>query len=114
MKILTVDPESRSDVSLVADEIGRLLDAGKQVTVAISEKHETVSPQQAADRLGFSRQHVMRLIENGSLEAEQLPGSAYWQIPVGSVDALQKRREEGRRIMNEWSRNLDALGAPLE
>jgi excisionase family DNA binding protein len=73
-----------------------------------------LSPQQAAQRLGFSHQHVMRLIDYGKLEARRLPGSTYWKIPLSSVLALEERRAEHDRLTAEWSRDLDALGAPAE
>lgn len=34
-----------------------------------------LSPRQAAERLGFSPQHVRRLVAAGELEAEHLPNS---------------------------------------
>jgi hypothetical protein len=49
------------------DEIDRLLGKGKRITVTVAEEQELLSPQQAADRLGFSRQHVVRLIGYGEL-----------------------------------------------
>jgi hypothetical protein len=73
-----------------------------------------LAPKQAARRLGFSRQHMMRLIDYGGLEARQLPGSSYWKIPISSVLALEERRAEHDRLAAEWSRDLDALGAPAE
>lgn len=73
-----------------------------------------LSPQQAARRLGFSRQHVMRLIDYGRLEARQLPGSSYWKIPLSWVLAFEERRAESDRLTAELSRDLDAMGAPAE
>lgn len=78
------------------------------------EEQELLSPQQAARRLGFSRQHVRRLIDYGELEARQLPGSSYWKIPLSSVLAFEERRAESDRRTAEWSRDLDAMGAPAE
>ena len=34
----------------------------------------------------------MRLIAGGQLEAERLPGSSYWKIPVSSLLAFEDRR----------------------
>jgi excisionase family DNA binding protein len=65
------------------------------VAVSVADEQELLSPQQAASRLGFSRQHVMRLIEYGELAAQKLPGSTYWKIPLASVLALQDDRERG-------------------
>ena len=56
----------------------------------------------------------MRLIGYGDLPAEKLPGSSYWKIPLASVLAFEEDREEHERLTAEWSRDLDALGAPAE
>lgn len=114
MKTLHLDPKTRDDAGVVADEINRLLDEGKQVAVTIAEEREELSPQQVAKRLGFSRQHVVRLIGYGDLEARKLPGSKYWKIPVRSVLAFEERRREADRVASEWSRELDSMGAPPE
>jgi excisionase family DNA binding protein len=82
--------------------------------VTVAEEQESLSPREAADRLGFSRQHVVRLIQAGELAADKLPGSSYWQIPLSGVLAFEERREAARRRSDELSRSLDALGAPLE
>ena len=114
MKTLHLDPAARDQAALVAEEIDRLLGEGKRIAVTVAEEKEFLSPQQAADRLGFSRQHVVRLIGYGELPAEKLPGSSYWKIPLASVLAFEERRAESDRMTAEWSRDLDAMGAPLE
>jgi excisionase family DNA binding protein len=115
MKTLHLDPAAAADqVALVAEEIDRLLGEGKRIAVTVAEEQEALSPQQAADRLGFSRQHVVRLIGYGELPAEKLPGSSYWKIPLASVLAFEERRGDSDRAAAEWSRDLDAMGAPLE
>lgn len=107
-------PDDRDRAVAVSEEIERLLSAGKRIAVTVAEEQELLSPQEAADRLGFSRQHVVRLIHAGELAADKLPGSSYWQIPVGSVLAFEERREAARRRSDELARSLDELGAPLE
>jgi excisionase family DNA binding protein len=114
MKTLHLDPAARDQAALVTEEIDRLLGEGKRIAVTLAEEKELLSPQQAADRLGFSRQHVVRLIGYGELPAEKLPGSSYWKIPLASVLAFEERRAESDRMTAEWSRDLDAMGAPLE
>jgi excisionase family DNA binding protein len=114
VKTVHLDPKTRGDASAIADEIARLLDEGKHVAVTIAEEQEELSPQQVANRLGFSRQHVVRLIGYGDLEARKLPGSNYWKIPLGSVLAFEEQRERHRELTAQWSRDLDALGAPPE
>jgi excisionase family DNA binding protein len=114
MKTLHLDPAARDQATLVTDEIDRLLGEGKRIAVTVAEEQELLSPQQAADRLGFSRQHVVRLIGYGELQAQKLPGSSYWKIPLASLLAFEERRLEGDRIAAQWSQDLDAMGAPPE
>lgn len=113
MKTLHLDPTTGAQAALMTEEVDRLLREGKRVVVTVAEEQDLLSPQQAAERLGFSRQHVMRLIDYGQLEAQQLPGSSYW-IPLASVIACEERRDRGRDLAAEWSRDLDAIGAPPE
>jgi transposase-like protein len=40
----------------------------KPIAITVAEESAMLSPQEAAERLGFSRQHVRRLIEAGELE----------------------------------------------
>lgn len=114
METIRLDPAERREVSRVTEAIDGLLAAGKRVTVTVVEDDEQLSPQEAADRLGFSRQHVVRLINARELAAERLPNSTYWRIPAGSVLAFEERRERARRRADEFSSSLDELGAPLE
>lgn len=114
MKTVHLDPNARERAAEVFAEIDRLLGEGKRVAVTVAEDQEKLSPQEAAESLGFSRQHVVRLIRAGELPAEKLPGSSYWQISLGSVLAFEERRTAARERADELSRSLDELGAPLE
>jgi excisionase family DNA binding protein len=114
VKTMHLDPDARGQATLVAEEIERMLADGKHVAVTLAEEQELLSPQQAADRLGFSRQHVMRLMGYGDLAAQRLPGSSHWKIPLSSVLAFEESRAEHERLTAEWSRELDAMGAPPE
>ena len=40
--------------------------------------------------------------------------TTYWKIPLSSVLAFEERRGESDRLTAEWSRDLDAIGAPAE
>jgi excisionase family DNA binding protein len=114
LQTIHLNPDERQEVSRVTEVIEGLLAEGKGVTVTVAEDGEYLSPQQAADRLGFSRQHVVRLINARELPAEKLANSSYWRIPVASVVAFEERSERGRLRADEFSRALDELGAPLE
>lgn len=114
-RTIHVEPESEQEaLSEIRDTVSALTKQGKRVAVTVSDEEELLSPQQAAVRLGFSRQHVRRLIEAGLLEATQLPNSAYWRIPLQSVLRFEEQRESAHRGIDEWSRELDELGAPAE
>jgi hypothetical protein len=56
----------------------------------------------------------VRLIGYGELQAQKLSGSSYWKIPLASLLAFEERRDRARGLTDEWSRDLDATGAPLE
>jgi len=114
MKTLHLDPTADGQSALVTAEIDRLLAEGKRLAVTVAEERELLSPREAAERLGFSRQHVVRLIEYGDLPAEKLAGSSYWKIPLSSVLAFEEERERGDQLAAQWSRDLDAMGAPAE
>jgi excisionase family DNA binding protein len=115
MKTFRLDAAAAGDrATAVAGEIDKLLSEGKRVAVTVAEEQELLSPKQAARRLGFSRQHVKRLIDYGVLEARQPPGSSCWRTPLWSALALEERRAEHDRLTAEWSRDLDAMGAPAE
>lgn len=114
LKTLHLDPATADQTVLVTQEIDRLLNQGKRLAVTVAEEQEFLSPQQAAERLGFSRQHVVRLIGYGELPAEKLEGSSYWKIPLESVLAFEERRAESDRMTGQWSRDLDPMGAPPE
>ena len=90
MQTIHLNPDERQKVSRVTEVIERLLAEGKGVTVTVAEDREYLSPQQAADRLGFSRQHVVRLINAGELPAEKLANSSYWKIPIASLVSLRR------------------------
>ena len=114
MKTFRLDSTGGDQATSVAEKIDKQLSEGKRVVVTIAEEQELLSPHQAARRLGFSCQHVRRLIDYGVLEARQPSGSSYWRIPMWSVLALEERRAESDRLTAEWSRDLDAMGALAE
>lgn len=75
---------------------------------------QELSPQQVADRLGFSREHVVRLVNAGELETHQPLGSSDGEIPLATVLGFEERSRRAGEMADEFSRSLDALGAPLE
>jgi len=63
----TVHVTSRRQLSELTSTIQGLLDDGKTLAVTVAEEDELLSPGAAAERLGFSRQHVRRLVDAGEL-----------------------------------------------
>jgi excisionase family DNA binding protein len=116
-KTIHIDPtdgDAEQKLSTVKETIERLLDSERPIAVTVAEEDAKLSPQAAADRLGFSRQHVRRLIETGELEAERLPNSTHWKIPLRAVLAFEERRAAAEERADRFSRSLDELGAPSE
>lgn len=58
---------------------------GEGDSVAVVSEDAVVSPAQAAQLLGVSRQYVDRLVAKGVLPARRLPHSRYRKIPVRAV-----------------------------
>lgn len=114
-KTIYLDPDrpQRTLVELT-ETIDALLDQGKRLAVTVAEEDELLSPQQAATRLGFSRQHVRRLMEAGELEGRRLPNSDHWKVPLRSVLDFEDRRTHAEDRADELSRELDRRGAPAE
>jgi excisionase family DNA binding protein len=94
--------------------VSGLLESGKDISIVVAETEEMLSPQRASEILGFSRQHVQRLVNAGELHALRMPNSTHWQIPFSSVVEFEQRRNEADERFAAHSRELDDLGAPLE
>lgn len=113
MKTVRLTPDGLDrQLDELVDELRR---SGREavLSVTIAEDSERITPAEAGQRLGFSRQHVMRLVAAGDLEGHRLEGSSHWRIPVASVLAFEQRRHDAAREFDDWSRGLDEAGAPL-
>jgi excisionase family DNA binding protein len=78
----------------VADDLA----AGRAVMAVPTEVELT--PAEAAELLGLSRPFVARLLDQGDIPSEFLPGSCHRRVKLSDVLAFQARREhraEGRR-----------------
>jgi excisionase family DNA binding protein len=75
------------------------LASGGEVIVLRGEAE--VSPAEAGELLGLSRQFVDRLVDNGDLPARRLPGSRHRRIRVADVVAFGRRRDERRASITQ-------------
>lgn len=72
--------------------------SGDEVVLLRGESE--VSPAEAGDLLGISRQFVDRLIDVGRLPARRLPGSRHRRLRVADVIAFAERRDERQELIS--------------
>jgi excisionase family DNA binding protein len=80
------------------------------VSVSIVGESEMMSPQQAADFIGISRQHMTRLLDAGVLPFTRKPSSTHRVIPSRAVVEFAGRREEGKRRLDEFAASMNDAG----
>ncbi|MGA2307756.1 MAG: excisionase family DNA-binding protein [Acidimicrobiales bacterium] len=62
-----------------------------------SRPAETIlTPAEAAQLLGLSRPFVVRLLDDGEIPSERLPGSRHRRVRLSDVLAFSARREQRR------------------
>lgn len=83
--------------------------AGNEVVLLRGEAE--VSPAEAGDLLGISRQFVDRLIDVGKLPARRLPGSRHRRLRVTDVVVFAQRRDERRILISDGVNTLVDGGA---
>jgi len=87
-------------------EVVEALAAGHEVTVVDHER--LLSTQQAADLLGVSRPHVVKLIDAGEI-AHEMAGT-HRRVRAGDVIAYRERRAtERRKHLDELTRRSEEL-----
>ncbi len=102
-----VDPIVRSDAKSLADRLrddspveaavrAMLVDVANGTRVVVLRAEDEVTPAQAADILGVTRQFVDRLCEDGVLAFRRLPGSRHRRIRVQDVMDVAAERERRR------------------
>jgi excisionase family DNA binding protein len=101
-------------VGELVESISARLAEGKTVSVWVADDEAEVTPREAAQMLGVSRQFVMRLIADGDLPSRRLPGSSHHRVPVEGVVALMERREAAHQRLDEATRGLDAADVDYE
>src|SRR5215813_13066456 len=103
-------PGDEPAVGAVIESIAQRLAEGRTVSVWVADDDAEVTPREAAQMLGVSRQFVMRLIADGDLPSRRLPGSSHHRVPVDGVLALMERRESAHGRLDEATRALDEAG----
>lgn len=73
--------------------------SGDEVVLLRGESE--VSPAEAGELLGISRQFVDRLIDVGKLPARRLPGSRHRRLRVADVTAFAARRDERQGLISD-------------
>jgi excisionase family DNA binding protein len=101
---------------VTSDELSRLLqvaleDLASGAEVVVLRGEAEVSPAEAGELLGLSRQFVDRLIDQGDIPAQHLPGSRHRRLRLGDVIAFQQRREQRRATISSAVNELVDAGA---
>lgn len=112
----TVELRGSSGQSIATPELAQLLQlaldgltSGSDVVLLTSETE--LSPAEAGQLLGLSRQYVDRLVDLGDLPGRQLPGSRHRRIRVADVVAFQQMRAQRRGRIAETVNDLIDAGA---
>jgi excisionase family DNA binding protein len=71
-----------------------------------------LTPNEAAELLGVSRPFLLRLIEEGAIPAENLPGSRHRHLRLSDVLEFQARRERRREATRRISEIVEEYDLP--
>jgi excisionase family DNA binding protein len=75
----------------------------------VSKLGDLLTPQEAAEMMGVSRQYVDKLIQAGRIHAEFKPASSHRVIKASDVIAFTRKREEGSaRVGSTINELIDA------
>lgn len=102
-----VDPAVRADAKNLAERLGgdtpvevavrsMLDDVAHGARIVVLRAEDEVTPAEAAELLGVTRQFVDRLCEDGVLAFRRLPGSRHRRIRVQDVLEVAAEREQRR------------------
>ncbi|GAA0412283.1 helix-turn-helix transcriptional regulator [Acrocarpospora corrugata] len=101
----TVLPES-----LLALVLAAVHDLAKGNAILALPVETRLTPGEVAQMLGLSRPFVVRLLDEGEIPAQHLPGSRHRLVRLADVLAFQARRErraEGSRKIIEAAEDAD-------
>lgn len=102
-KVVVEEPDgqrvsSRELSRFLAAAVAELAGGGE---VILLRGESEVSPAEAGELLGISRQFVDRLVDAGQLPARRLPGSRHRRIRVADVVGFGELREKRRAIISD-------------
>lgn len=80
--------------------------AGHNVTMLRSD--EVLTPNEAAEVLGLSRQYLSRLLDDGVIPSDTLPSSAHRRLLLADVLAFQVERDSRRAGVEAFRRAVEA------
>jgi len=89
--LLANDPGSDTKVNQAVRSM--LEGVAKGERVVVMREDEILAPTQAAEMLGVTRQYVDRLMNNGVLAYQRVPGSKHRRVRLTDVLALGAERE---------------------
>jgi len=96
-------------VDVVRQTAGELAN-GQSVTILPAET--ILTPAEAAQLLGLSRPFVVRLLDDGEIPSERLPGSRHRRVRLSDVLAFSTRREQRREGRRQVSDAVAEAGLP--
>lgn len=70
--------------------------AGKRVRVLAPDADEELTPNQAAAYLGVSRPLLVKLLDDGTIPARNLPGSRHRRVAVTDLEVYLDRKVQRR------------------
>lgn len=82
----------------------------------VDAQADSLTPAEAAQLIGVSRPTVLKLIEDGSLPAENVPGSSHRRLPRTAVEGFRDRRLQMQAELNgaaEEARSTGLFERPL-
>src|SRR5262245_50989344 len=86
------------------------LSSGRAVTLLSSE--DLLTPAEVGELLGLSRPFVARLLDQGQIPSEYLPGSKHRVVRLDDVVAFKARRERRREGTSRLAEIIEAEDLP--
>ena len=100
-------PQSLINVVL---ESAKELAEGHSITVLPSDA--VLTPAEVAELLGLSRPFVARLLDDGVIAAERLPGSRHRRVRLADALAFAERRDRRREGRHRVAEAIAEAGLP--